>query len=236
MPKTSGMVQAKVVKAGGAGAAADENLDCAAVYAQFDPPIVAGTYSSVSSQRQEANADQGAESPFQKQQSEHMVPNSCLQESRGVNSSNIPGASNYTEGTGFTYNVYDGQSQGTEHKWLTDEARDFAQQLEEEGRNAPLSEWLDKAEQNCAEMLDSDNLVRTKGGQARSRIKDAQNKTPEERKALAQKAAKCLRMAAEAQFAKQGVKPPTPLRNGLAGGAPPPAPPAAGAQGGGAMD
>lgn len=236
MAKTAGMVQAKVVKAGGAGVAGAENLDCAAIYAQFDPPIVAGTYSSVSNQRREDNNELGSKSPYRSQQSEHMVPNSCMQEVRGDNASNIFGADDYTEGTAFAYNVFDGQSAGTEHKWLTDESRDFAQQLEEQGKNANVSEWLDKAEQNCSEMLDSDDLVRTKGGQARSRIKDAKNKTPKERKALAKKAAKCLRMAAEAQFAKQNVSLSTPVRNGLAGGAPPPAPAAGGSVGGGAMD
>jgi len=234
---TAASVPAQIIKGGGAGAPVTGDLDCDKVLAQFSPPIVCGTYNSVSSQRQQDVAENGNSSPYKSQQSEHFVPNSNLKNGPGRSGDNIPGGGDYTEGTGFTYNVYDDQCQGTEHKWLTDAERQFAQQLEGETppNNASLNEWLDHMEGKTAEMLDDDNLQRQVGQGARSRIKDAQNKSKEERKKLAKDAAKCLRMQAEAQFKKQGVALSTPLRNGQAGGLPPAAPAASMGGGGGAV-
>lgn len=215
------MVAAQVVLAGGAGAGSAE---CASIYAQFNPPIVSGTYSSVSSSRQEHVREHGDASPFKNQQSEHFIPNSNFMEGPGRTGPTVPGAGNYSEGTGFTYNVYDDQSQGTEHKWLTDAERDFATRLESQGQNATAGEWLDNMEGETEKMLDNENLQRTKGGEPRSRINDAKSKSAAERKALAKAAAKCLRMEAEQQLKKQGVSLDTPLRNGQAGGRPPAAP------------
>jgi hypothetical protein len=229
------MVPAQVILAGGAGVA-NFNDECAKVFAAFSPPIVSGTYSSVSSQRQADVAENGSDSPYKNQQSEHFVPNSNLKNGPGRGGENIPGGGDYSEGTGFTYNVYDDQSQGTEHKWLTDAERQYAQELEGQTppQNASLNDWLDRMEGKTAEMLDDDGLQRQVGQGGRSRIKDAQNMSKEDRKKLAQAAAKCLRLQAEAQFKKQKVSPGTPLRNGQAGGLPPPAPPAAMEGGGGA--
>jgi hypothetical protein len=212
------MVAALVVLAGGAGVAFD--TECAKVFAEFDPPIVAGTYDQVSKKRQDANtaaAEQGTTSGFEKQQSEHMSANSNFQSDRGNNASNIQGASGYSEGHGYSYNVYDDQSQGTEHRWLTDAAIATADRAKAAGGPHTLKDSLDAAEKNAANMLDREDLQRKKDGEKRSRVKDAKNKTPEERKALANAAARCLRLGAEKQYEKDGVKMDTELRNGLAG-------------------
>jgi hypothetical protein len=212
------MTPAQIVLAGGAGV--DFAAKCAKVYAEFDPPIVTGSYSAVSRARQEANAEArnaGTKSGFENQQSEHMCPNCNLQSSRGDSSTNIGGASGYTEGGGFTYNVYDDQSQGTEHRWLTDAECHFADTIAARDKPASIGEWIDHMGDQAAEMLDSDDLVRDTGGEKRTRIKDAKNKTPEERKKLAQDAAECLKMEAKQQFANQKVKEDTSTRNGLAG-------------------
>jgi hypothetical protein len=216
------MVPAVVVKAGGAGVPSEE--ECNQIYAKFDPPIQTGTYRSVSESRREDVREQGDDSPFRNQQSEHFVPNSNLQTTRGDSSTNIPGADGYSEGGGFCYNVYDDQVQGTEHKWLTDVERDFSNELENGAppRNATVDEWLDKMEDSTAQMLDDEELQRRPGEEGRSRIRDAENMSPEDRKKLAQAAAKCIRNEAQKQFARQGVALNTPLRNGQAGGAPPP--------------
>lgn len=232
---SAAMVPALIVLAGGGGAGLD--TECAKIYAQFDPPIITGTYSSVSSQRQEANrqaASSGSTSGFENQQSEHMVPNTNFQSTRGDSSTNIANAGEYSEGSGFCYNVYDGQSQGTEHRWLTDAEIAYADRVKAGKSEGTLKGWLDEMEGKASEMLDREDLQRTKGGDKRSRIKDAKKKTKEERKKLAEAAAKCLRLQAERQFQKQKVKPEIKLDNRLAGKRKL-EPPSSGSLGGGAV-
>jgi hypothetical protein len=74
---SAAMVPAQLILKGGAGVA-NFDSECAKIYAAFSPPIVSGTYSSVSSQRQEHVAEHGSNSPYKSQQSEHFVPNSNL--------------------------------------------------------------------------------------------------------------------------------------------------------------
>ena len=138
----------------------------------------------------------------------------------GNNATNIPGASGYTEGGGFAYSVYDDQSAGTEHKFLTDAARNF--DATSTG-NPTLSERIEAAKEWTEDMLLREDLQRTEDGQKRSRISDKPKKKSKRRKkALAQAASECLAKMAEKQFAEQGVKMDTPTRRGMAGGAPPP--------------
>src|SRR5215469_10331767 len=137
MSKTAAMVQAKIVLAGGAGVAGAVSLACQKVFAQFDPPIVTGNYSDVRA----ANAAAGNGC-----QAEHHVPNNCFQSDRGNSASNVSGAENYSEETGFCYNVFDDQSQGTEHKFLTDAERAFSQSNALDGEDKTLGQWLDKME------------------------------------------------------------------------------------------
>jgi hypothetical protein len=207
------MVPVQVVLAGGGGLTSVVQSSCDAVLAQFDPPIVVGTYDSVSKARQEAN-NADPDSGYKSGQSEHGVANSGFQSDRGNNASNIPGAEGYSEGGAFAFSVFDGQSAGTEHKWLTDAAKDFHEQLQAEGREGTLRDHLDQSQKNWEKSFE-ENLQRKKGEKPRSRIKDADKKTKQERKDLAKAAAKCLRMMAEAQFAKQKISLNTKLRNGL---------------------
>lgn len=205
-----------VVNAGGAappGTLTDE--ECEKIFQEFDPPIVCGTYAEVSKARQEDNKKNGAKSKSQNQQSEHMIANSSMQGKRGDNSSNVPGAEGYTEGGAFAYNVYDDQSAGTEHKWLTDKAKAYEQGLK--GKKPRLSQRLAASEKWTKESLLSDDIQRTKGGPKRSRVKDAPGRTQKQKEALAGDAAKCLAQKAKAQFAKQGVSPDTETRTGLVG-------------------
>jgi len=207
------MVPAQVVLAGGAGLTSDVQSACDSVLQQFDPPIVVGTYDSVSKARQEANRA-NANSDYRSGQSEHGVANSAFQSERGSNASNIADAKGYSEGGAFAFSVFDGQSAGTEHKWLTDAAKDFHEKLQAEGREGTLRDHLDESQKNWEKSFE-EKLQRKKGEQPRSRIKDASKKTDQERKDLAKAAAKCLRLMAEAAFAKQKISLDAKLRNGL---------------------
>ena len=211
------MVPLQVVLAGGTGMSFDDA--CEAIFQEFDPPIKCGTYSKVSSDRQATNREDPA-SKYKNHQSEHMVSNSSIQGERGVNSSNVPGAEGYSEGTGFAYSAYDDQSAGTEHKFLTDAARSFDQAAE---GFPTLGERIQAAKNWCKDMLLGD-LQRVKGEEKRQRIKDAKNRSDDEKKQLAEAASECLAKKAQEQFEKQGIAMDTPTRRGMAGG-PSPEPP-----------
>ncbi len=204
------MVPAVITLAGGAGMTLADA--CAKIFAQFDPPIVTGTYSAVSRQRQRANARarrQRRRSGYENNQSEHYVPNSALQKSRG--GANVPGAQKYTEGSGFAYSVYDDQSRGTEHKWLTDRAARDARSF---SPNPTLEQQLNKAKARARDGL-LEKLQREAGGKKRDRIKDSHKRTPKERAALAAAAAECLDLMAREQFKKQKVAASTTCRKGM---------------------
>jgi hypothetical protein len=206
----SAMVPLQIILAGGTGMSFEEA--CAKVFAEFDPPIVFGTYNEVSAARRKANGELGDESPYRNQQSEHILANSAFQSDRGNSASNIAGASNYSEGGAASYNVYDDQSEGTEHRFLTDEARSFEKSLSE---SPTVGERLDAAENWTKDSLLRDDLQRTKGGPKRSRIKDKESRTKEENEALAAGAAKCLRMKAQKKLEEDGIKSDTETRRGL---------------------
>ena len=190
------MVPAQIILSGGAGMALADL--CAKI---FQPLIVTGTYSSVSKKRRTANAEaksRNTTSGYENNQSEHYVPNSALQQSRG--GANVPGGGNYTEGSAFSYSVYDDQSRGTEHKWLTDRAASDASAL---GPRPTLEQQLQAAKKRARDGL-------------RDRIKDKPKKrTPAERKALAAAASECLDLQARKQFEKQKVKTSTVCRKGV---------------------
>jgi len=194
------MVPAQVVLAGRSGLTAAVQAACEKVYAQFDPPIVTGKYSSL-------DIAKG-------QQREHGVANSAMQSERGKSASNVPDAPGYTEGGGFCFTVFDGQSQGTEHKWLTDAAKEFHEKLSAQGKGGTLKEHLDQSQKNWEKSL-KEKLRRRKRQAPRSRIKDADKKTKKERDALAKAAAKCLRMEAEKAFSAQDVPMSAKCRAGL---------------------
>ncbi|ABC30084.1 hypothetical protein HCH_03330 [Hahella chejuensis KCTC 2396] len=103
-------------------------------------------------------------------QREHFVPHSCfMARSRNAASKEKrsavpirPEFGSYTEGNAITYFVYDGQSNGTEHRYLTDEEAKFAKDLQDEGRYATVTEWLDHMEYVTAMSLPMTNIMRAK--------------------------------------------------------------------------
>lgn len=197
---SAAMVPAQVVLAGGAGLTSEVQTACDKVFAQFDPPIVTGKYGKL---------DIAAG-----QQREHGVANSAVQGTRGNSATNVPGASGYTEGGGFCFTVFDGQSAGTEHKWLTDAAKEFHESLQAAGKRGTLRDHLNQSQKNWEKSF-QEKLRRKKRQAPRSRIKDAEKKSKKERDALAKAAAKCLRMMAEQAFRDQKVPLSTVMRNGL---------------------
>ncbi|ABC33017.1 hypothetical protein HCH_06372 [Hahella chejuensis KCTC 2396] len=101
-------------------------------------------------------------------QREHFVPHSCFMErSRNAAAKEARSAvpirrafGRYTEGDAITYFVYDDQSQGTEHRYLTEAEEQFGQMLEAEGRYATVTEWLDHMEYITAMSLPMNDIMR----------------------------------------------------------------------------
>ena len=186
MAQTAAMVQAKVVKSGGAGGTAD--MTCAQILASFDPPIEFGPHSEMV----------GSMPGYQ---AEHVVPTSAAHES-GRSGPRVEGCEGYSTSSALTWMVGDGQSEGMEHKLLTDPMREFSQANDLAGEQAPLSEWLDEYKEGAKDALKNGKPPRT---------------TPDDldRDSLIDAAAECIRLAAEEAFANMDppVTPDTPLRN-----------------------
>jgi hypothetical protein len=186
MAQTAAMVQAKVVKGGGAGGTAD--MTCAEILASFDPPIEFGSHSEMV----------GSMPGYQ---AEHVVPTSAMHES-GRSGPTIPGCEGYSTSGALTWMVGDGQSAGMEHKLLTDPMRQFSQANDLAGQQAPLSKWLDKYKDGAKSALKSGNPQRKTPDHL-------------DRDSLIDAAAECIRLAAAEAFANSDppVTPSTPLRN-----------------------
>jgi len=186
MAQTAAMVQAKVVKAGGAGATAD--MTCAEILASFDPPIEFGSHEDMV----------GSKAGYQ---AEHVVPTSALHQS-GRSGPTMAGCSGYSTPGAMTWMVGDGQSAGMEHKLLTDPMREFSQANDLAGQQAPLNTWLDKYKDAAKDALKKGNPQRKTPDHL-------------DRDSLIDAAAECIRLAAAEAFDKMDppVKPDTPLRN-----------------------
>jgi len=186
MAKTSAMVQAKIVK--GAGKGAKKKMTCAQIFASFDPPIEFGSHEDMV----------GSKDGYQ---AEHIIPTSAMHES-GRSGPRIDGCDGYSTPEALTWMVGDGQSEGMEHKILTDAMREFSQANDLAGEQAPLSEWLDQYEEGAKDALRDGKPPRT---------------TPKglDRESLINAAAACIRAMAAEAFAKMDppVKPNTELRN-----------------------
>ena len=187
MSSSAAMVQAKVVKGGGAGS--EKSLTCAEILASFDPPIEFGSHSDMV----------GSKSGYQ---AEHIVPTSAMHES-GRSGPRVAGCSGYSTPSALTWMVGDGQSAGMEHKILTDAMRQFSQANDLAGRQAPLSEWLDKYQDATKKAL--------KEGLPKRTIK----RDDVDHDSLIDAAAECIRARAAESFAEMDppVKPETPIRN-----------------------
>lgn len=172
----------------GAGGDVDWKTKCKEIYAQFDPPIETGSYEDLK-KRREADPDR-----YRNVQFEHMVPNSNCILGSGRSGTPVPGLPGYTPGGGFCYTVFDNQHLGTEHKLLTDLARQFSGKSTGEGVNWSLSKWLEEGQKNAEKTL-KDNAERKTGESERSRTR-----SEAERDELCKKAAECLRREAEEHF------------------------------------
>lgn len=124
----------------------DNCAECKLIYQAFYPPLVTIHYGDASDYR-ESNP------LYAFHQAEHFIPNSCFLS--GTRSSKTPmqGAPNYSEAKAPTYLIYDDQTQGTEHKHLTDKERDACQSAENQATFGTLEQWLNKMQAECASML-----------------------------------------------------------------------------------
>jgi hypothetical protein len=171
MAASAAMVQLKVVKGGGAGGIAD--MTCAEILASFDAPIEFGSHSKMV----------GSKPGYQ---AEHIVPTSAAHQS-GRSGPTIPGCDGYSTPSALTWMVGDGQSEGMEHKLLTDPMREFSQANDLAGQQAPLSEWLDEYKEGAKDALKNGKPPRT---------------TPDhlDKDSLIDAAAECIRLAAAESF------------------------------------
>jgi hypothetical protein len=188
MAASAAMVKSMVVKAGGGGMAG-QALTCEQICACFDPPIEFGTHEEMVGS-------------LAGHQAEHIIPTSAFHK-MGRSGPRVSGCSGYTTPSALTWMVRDGQSAGQEHKLLTDPMREFSQVNDLAGREAPLSEWLDKY----------------KGG-VKDALKNAQPKrkitNPDlDEDSLIDAAAECIKERAAESFAEMDppVKKDTKLRN-----------------------
>jgi hypothetical protein len=188
MGKSAAMVQAKVVKGGGAGIGKGK-LDCDAICAAFDPPIEFGTHSEMVGS-------------LDNYQAEHIIPTSSFHE-MGRGGDRVSGCSGYSTSGALTWMARDGQSANQEHKILTDQMRLFSQSNDLAGRQATLNEWLDEYKKGAKEAL--------KKAIPKRDIKDKSLDEDE----LIEQAAECIKQKAAESFSK--TKPPvkgdTKLRN-----------------------
>jgi hypothetical protein len=102
-------------------------------------------------------------------QREHFVPHSNF-----MTRSTLPGEARakvpigsefgaYNEGDAITYFVYDDQTKGTEHRYLTDVEKEYAKELEAKGEFATVTEWMDRMEAETAHSLTMDKIERAPG-------------------------------------------------------------------------
>ncbi|WP_157696209.1 hypothetical protein [Caballeronia temeraria] len=133
-------------------------------------------------------------------QAEHILPCSAMHES-GRSGPKFGDCGDYSTSGALTWMVSDGQSEGQEHKLLTDPMREFSQQNELNGTNATRDEWMKKYEEATKKAL--------KDGKKRREIKDSTL----DRDDLIDKAAKCIRLLAEQAFEDAGITAKTKLRN-----------------------
>lgn len=123
-----------IVKAGGAGGVAD--MDCDAIFACFDPPIVMGPHEDQEKSRE--------------WQAEHVPPCSNFHVS-GRGGAKILGCLAFSTAKAMTWLVQDGQVLGTEHQQLTKAMRDFSQA--NGTANKSLKEWMDKYQEAAKDVL-----------------------------------------------------------------------------------
>lgn len=169
------MVQLKVVKGGGAGGVA--KMSCAQVKAAFG--IVSGRYKNLDIEDGENREHCGA-------------PASAFYKSGRGETGDLPmpNCSQYNPENACCWNVQDGQTHFTEHRFLTDRMAAF--QAADGGGQKTLAQHLEAYEKACEDCLHD--------GARAPQLKD-----PERRK-MAARAAECLREEQEAAFAAKDCK------------------------------
>jgi len=181
------MVQAKVVKAGGAGTGKD--VDCSKIFACFDPPI-------------EFKSHEDNQGSVKNHQSEHVPPCSAFHR-KGRGGTRMPDCTGYTTEAAPTWMVRDRQKPLQEHKILTDRMRKFSQQNSLKGRQASLKEWMAEYRKGAADAL--------KNGKPKRKIVNDEY----DEDSLIEAAAECIEKIVSQHLAdmKPPVEPDTPLRN-----------------------
>lgn len=132
MGKSAASVQVKIVKGGGAGSS--EDMECSAVFACFDPPIVMGSHEDQEKSRE--------------WQAEHVPPCSNMHVS-GRGGPRIDGCGSYSTSKAMTWLVQDGQKIGAEHQQLTKAMREFAQKKGDK----TLKQWMNAYEKAAKDVL-----------------------------------------------------------------------------------
>ncbi|WP_028865915.1 hypothetical protein [Psychromonas aquimarina] len=146
-------------------------------------------------------------------QREHVVPHSnFMSRSKLPNEAraNVPIAKEfgtYNEADAITYFVFDDQSKGTEHRYLTDVEKNYAKSLHAQGKFASANEWLDHMEGETAQSLSMDTIERSPG------VYEA--RIPKEE---AQVVAKAIRIDTENYLDQAGVNKDAPMSNLVGGG------------------
>ncbi|WP_221794700.1 hypothetical protein [Oceanobacter mangrovi] len=148
-------------------------------------------------------------------QREHFLPHSNFMErsldtKSGERRSQVPIRSEfgeYTEGDAYTYFVYDDQSKGTEHRYITDIEKQYAQSLSDNREYATVTQWLDHMESGTAQMFSDMNVEIAEGVTgARIPVDDAAD------------VAKAIRIEYENQLDVLGVDKNAQMSNLVGGG------------------
>ncbi|WNO60347.1 hypothetical protein [Rheinheimera sp. MMS21-TC3] len=146
-------------------------------------------------------------------QREHFIPHSCFMVrsvASGESRANVPtGAAfgSYNEADAITYFVFDDQSKGTEHRYLTDVEKNYAKSLNDAGEYATVNQWLDHMEHETATSLCMDTIERSPGVYE-ARVPDDEAKL----------VAKAIRIDTENYLDSAGVDKNAPLSNLVGGG------------------
>ena len=122
----------------------------------------------------------------------------------------------YVEGDALCYMIWDDQSQGTEHKWMTDRERMFCKWLEKKGKKATVTQWLDYMEVETAFML-AGTIIHHKGSPGGLKVDPQLKQDDESVFQLCRDAAQCIRSDCEKQYVALNVDLGTQLKNGMLG-------------------
>jgi hypothetical protein len=163
-----------------------DNVDDAAL-GYFDPPLELFSYSRASKEPKP--------NTIQSWQAEHPIPNSCFINGKGRTGPTVPHAGKYAEGKALCFWVEDDQSQGTEHKFITDFERDISCFCLKRGEYPLVEQWFQYMEYGWKEMILG--FRKYKGPQG-----NTQSDTDNLREAFAAKAAQALRVKLQSHYFK----------------------------------